>query len=153
MTTNAELEFWCYCLELVFLLQSVLARHSLGWRTSQELHFGETPDISMFRFVFWCPVWYYAPRWSFPKSKMLPGRYLGIAQNTGDAFCFLILTECEDGKPRQVIARSVVRRRYPRERPPLVEKTRSKRLFFFIRVTDAPHWRIHHKRMLFQLWT
>jgi predicted outer membrane repeat protein len=54
MTTNAELEFWCYCLELVFLLQSVLARCSLSCRTSQELHFGETPDISMFWFVFWC---------------------------------------------------------------------------------------------------
>jgi hypothetical protein len=73
MTINAELEFWCYCLELVLLLQSVLAHRSLGWHTLQELHFGETSDISMFWFVFWCPVWYYAPWCSFPKSKMLPG--------------------------------------------------------------------------------
>ncbi len=49
---------------------------------------------------------------------MLPGQYLGIAQNTGDAFCFLILTESEDGKPRQIIAGSVVCQRYPREHPP-----------------------------------
>ncbi len=48
MTSNAALEFWCYCLELVFLLQSVLARCSLGSCKSQELHYGEMPDISMF---------------------------------------------------------------------------------------------------------
>ena len=98
LVTGAKLVFWCYCLEYVTLLQSVLAHCSLGWQTSQELHFGEMPNISMFRFVFWCPVWYYAPRCSFPKSKMLPGHFLGIAQNTGDAFCYLILTENEDDK-------------------------------------------------------
>jgi hypothetical protein len=81
----------------------------------------------MFRFEFWCPVWYYAPKQSFPKSKMLRGRFLGIAKNVGDAFCFLVLTNPDDtNEPQQVIARTVVRRRYPRENPPVVVKTRSK---------------------------
>ncbi|KAI2506167.1 hypothetical protein MHU86_8302 [Fragilaria crotonensis] len=77
----------------------------------------------MFRFSFWQPVWYYQPRQSFPKTKMLKGRFLGIAQNIGDAFCFLILTQPEpdDDSQPQVLARSVIRKRYPRELPPIVE--------------------------------
>ena len=45
---------------------------------------------------------------------MLDGRFLGIAQNIGDAFCFLILTEPEgeDDSAPQVLARSVIRKRY-----------------------------------------
>jgi hypothetical protein len=75
-----------------------------------ELHYSDTPNISMFRFEFWCPVWYYAPKQSFPKSKMLCGWFLGIAKNVGDAFCFLVLTDPNDTKkPQQVIARMVVR--------------------------------------------
>ncbi len=48
VATKVELEFWCYCLEHMTLLQSVIARHHLGWQTLHELHFGDTPDISMF---------------------------------------------------------------------------------------------------------
>jgi hypothetical protein len=63
---------------------------------------------------------------------MLRGRFLGIAKNVGDVFCFLVLTNPDDtNKPQQVIARMVVRRRYPRENPPVVEKTRSKKLNFY----------------------
>jgi hypothetical protein len=62
------------------------------------------------------PIWYYNPRQPFPNPKMLKGRFLGVAQNVGDAFCFLILTQPEgDNAPTpQVLARSVIRRRYPR---------------------------------------
>jgi hypothetical protein len=77
----------------------------------------------MFRFIFWEPIWYYNPRQAFPKPKMLKGRFLGIAQNIGDAFCFLILTQPEVGDTTspQVIARSVVRRRFACEEAPVVE--------------------------------
>ena len=132
--TQADLRYWCYCLEYVALLQSVTARRKLGWRTPHERHFGNTPDISAFRFIFWQPVWYYAPKSSFPHSKMLPGRFLGIAPATGDAFCFLVLTELSDGRTGtlQVLARSVVRRRHPREEAPIVEeKPGSYKLTFF----------------------
>jgi hypothetical protein len=43
---NADLEFWCYCLEHMCSLQSVIA-HRLRWRTLHELHYGDTPNISM----------------------------------------------------------------------------------------------------------
>ena len=54
---------------------------------------------------------------------MLKGRFLGIAPNIGDAFCFLILSQPDnetEGSP-QVLARSVIRRRYPRAEQLLVE--------------------------------
>lgn len=115
--TGAPLSYWCFALEYVCLIRSVLARRSLDWLTPHEKHWGERPDISVFRFTFWEPVWYYHPRQAFPKPKMLKGRFLGVAQNVGDVFCFLILTEPEgDGltDPPQVLARSVIRRRFAR---------------------------------------
>ena len=114
--TGCPLSFWCFALEYVCLLRTVLARRSLNWITPHGAHWGDRPDISVFRFTFWEPIWYYNPRQSFPKPKMLKGRFLGIAQNVGDAFCFLILTQPEgDAAPApQVLARSVIRRRYPR---------------------------------------
>jgi len=91
------------------LFDSTLARHSLGWRSPYECHWGDTPDISVFRFPFWSEVWYYSPSNQFPQSKMLPGQFLGIAQNVGDAFCYLVLTEPMDASTApQVIARSVI---------------------------------------------
>ena len=116
--TGCPLQFWCFALEYVCLLRSVLARRSLNWSTPHETHWGDRPDISVFRFTFWEPIWYYQPRQSFPQSKMLKGRFLGIAQNIGDAFCFLILTQPESDETNvspQVIARSVIRRRFLRD--------------------------------------
>jgi hypothetical protein len=115
--TGAPLPYWCFAIEYVCLLRSVLARRSLDWMTPHERHWGERPDISVFRFTFWEPIWYYAPRQSFPKPKMLKGRFLGVAPNVGDAFCFLVLTDPEgDGLSElpQVLARSVIRRRFLR---------------------------------------
>lgn len=77
--TGCPLPYWCFALEYVCLLRTVLARRSLEWSTPHERHWGARPDISMFRFTFWQPVWYYQPRQSFPKPKMLKGRFLGIA--------------------------------------------------------------------------
>ncbi len=117
--TGCPLEYWCFALEYACLLRTVLARRSLNWSTPHGVHWGDRPDISVFRFTFWEPIWYYQPRQSFPKPKMLKGRFLGVAQNIGDAFCFLILTQPEgdDDSSPQVLARSVIRRRYPRELP------------------------------------
>ena len=120
--TGCPTNYWCYALEYVCLVRTVLARRSLNWWTPHEAHWGERPDISRFRFTFWQPIWYYQPRQAFPRSKMLKGRFLGIAQNIGDAFCFMILTQPagDDTSSPQVLARSVIRRRYAREDPPIV---------------------------------
>jgi hypothetical protein len=121
--TRCPPQYWCFALEYVCLLRTVLARRSLDWSTPHETHWGERPDISMFRFTFWQPVWYYHPRQSFPRTKMMKGRFLGVAQNIGDAFCFLVLTQPEgdDDSAPQVLARSVIRKRYPREESPVVD--------------------------------
>ena len=107
LVTGAPLEFWCYALENIALLQLVIAHWNLNWESPHTLHFGDTPDISVFRFVFWSPMWYYAPSNSFASSKMLPGRFIRIARNVGDAFCFLIVVHDDDPDKCKVIARSV----------------------------------------------
>ena len=84
--TGAPLDYWCFCIEYVVVLNSILARKSLGWRTAHELYWGDISDISMFRFCFWQPVWYYNPNVAFPSPKMLKGRFLGFAQNVADSF-------------------------------------------------------------------
>ena len=66
-------------------------------------------------------MWYYAPSNSFPHSKMLPGRFVGIACNVGDAFCFLIVIHDDDPDQCKVIACSVIRCQYPREPPPTMD--------------------------------
>jgi hypothetical protein len=79
------------------------------------------------------------PCQAFPKTKMLKGRLLGIAQNVGDAFCFLILMQPEsdsDCSP-QVLARSVIRRRYTSDEPTVVERTRSPSTSFAIFKSDG----------------
>jgi hypothetical protein len=52
---------------------------------------------------------------------------LGIAQNIGNAFCFLILTqpEADNNSQPQVLAQSVIRKRYPWELLPVVERNSS----------------------------
>ena len=72
LVTGAALKFWCYALEYIALLQSVIAHQNLNWESPHTLHFGDTPHISIFHFIFWSPIWYYAPSNSFPNSKMLP---------------------------------------------------------------------------------
>ena len=56
LVTGAPLSFRCYALEYIALLQSVIAHWNLNWETPHTLHFGDTPDISVFRFVFWSPI-------------------------------------------------------------------------------------------------
>ena len=124
--TGAPLQYWCFALEYMSLVRSVLARRSLQWKSPQhECHWGERPDISVFRFIFWQPIWYYNPRQSFPNPKMLKGRFLGVAQNVGDAFCYLILTvpEPDSMETPQVLSRSVIRPRYSMAREEATQNT------------------------------
>jgi Reverse transcriptase (RNA-dependent DNA polymerase) len=124
LVTGAPLTYWCFALEFVAHARTMLARRSLGWRTPHEKMFHETPDISMFRFPFYCPIWYYTPRATFPHAKMMPARFLGIERRSGDSFCFLIVTEPEDESTSpQFLVRSVIRRRFPHQDAPLYSET------------------------------
>ena len=55
--TGTPLEYWCFALEYVCLLRTVIARRSLDWMSPHEKFWGERPDISVFRLVFYQPIW------------------------------------------------------------------------------------------------
>ena len=77
---------------------------------------GDTVDISIFRFPWFAPVWFYHPRVNFPVDKMLPGYFLGIKDNVGDTFSFYIVSTGQVNRPRpRVDVRSVVRLRDPQD--------------------------------------
>jgi hypothetical protein len=99
-------KFWALCsLYVVFLLNRI-ANPELNWRTPMEACFGITPDLSpLLIHSFFDKVYYLDAEVPFPQSKEKLGRFVGIAENTGDALTFLIYIEGTE----QVIARSVIR--------------------------------------------
>ena len=52
---------------------------------------GETPDISIFCFSWFSPVWFYASHLYFPTDRMRPVFILVIAHNVGDVFSYELL--------------------------------------------------------------
>ena len=97
-----------YCCDV----HNVLANRQLKWRTPLEVNEGHTPDISMFRFHFWEPIWYFDPKTKQPQNNLRKGRWLGIAKSSGDAMTYYIETEKEKGQGRNVVLiRSVIRSR------------------------------------------
>ena len=61
----------------------------------EKLH-GKTSNISMFRFGFWAPVWYYEPTAKFPAPNFLPARHLGTASEHGNYFTYKVWTLPDD---------------------------------------------------------
>ncbi len=110
--SKVPLVFWCYCMEFIVDCLNHTALKKLGWKTPMEKLFGNTPDISMFRFVFWEKVLYFDPMARFPEASFLPGRFVGIAWNHGDAFTYRIWSEPNGDwtKGRELI-RNVVKTR------------------------------------------
>ena len=85
---------WLECAKWLADVHNVVADESLGWRSPLECRHGTTPDISAYiMFSFWEPVYYLEPTTPHPHSKELPARFLGVAENSGDALTFRILTE------------------------------------------------------------
>ena len=115
-TPWAPPSYWCYAVDYINETNGFLARGSIGWKIPNEILLGETGDISVFRFKWFSPVWYYAPEVSYPADKMLPGFVLGIAPTVGDGFSYIILPK-KDYKDiphyrnPTTIVRSVVRSR------------------------------------------
>ena len=73
--------------------------------------YGDTSDISVFRFAWFCPIWYYDPV-SFPHTKMKKGFFLNVAFSVGDAFTYVIMPEAQLKRSRPItLVRSVIRRR------------------------------------------
>jgi hypothetical protein len=127
MTTHsAPSRYWDYAVECTMELINHTAVRRLSWRTPYEVLHGDTPDISVFRFIFYEPTYYLEPNIQFPNPNMLPGRFLGIARTTGDSFTFIIETV---GKIRNIaLHRSIIRRRDPINKDPYSEYQEEKPL-------------------------
>jgi hypothetical protein len=103
--TGAPKVMWLLCMMYVVFLLNHLAHEKINWRTPIEAAFGVTPDVSaLLCFQFYEPVVYFQPDASFPGSKEKFGRFVGFAENVGDALTFKILTD-----DTKVIHRSNVR--------------------------------------------
>ena len=127
--TGSPDNLWAFCTRYVVYILNRMAHPDLEWRTPLEKCFGETPDISnILHHCFFDKVLYYCPYESFPTTKEKIGRFIGFAENTGDALTYVILTEDDE-----VLHRSVVRtasdniRAYPSD---TIQKDR------FLRLTD-----------------
>ena len=103
--TGAPNYLWAVCSMYVVYLFNHLAQPGLKWRTPIEACYGYTPDISsLLQFSFFQKVYYLGAEIPFPSSKEKDGRFLGIAENVGDAMTFWIWTEDTE----KLIARSVI---------------------------------------------
>ena len=70
---------------VVYILNH-LAHSQLNGQTPIYAAFGTTPDISaLLLFYFYQRVLYHQKNTPFPGSKELSGRFVGIAENVGDA--------------------------------------------------------------------
>jgi hypothetical protein len=88
---NTPQRFWCYASKYAVELTNHMAARCIKWRTPYEVLHGDTPDISVFKFSFFEPIFYLNPHATFPQLSMLPGCFLGIARTTGDSFTFIII--------------------------------------------------------------
>ena len=103
----------------------ILARKSLNWRTGEECLVGKTSDISLFRFPWFSPIWYYNGKEKMPRVKMKAGFFLGYADHCGDFFTYQVLPEKKLKTPRGKnlhLHRSVIRIRNLKDDPPSVEE-------------------------------
>jgi hypothetical protein len=93
-------------------VHNVAANRKLDWRSAKERKTGYTPDISMFRFHLWEPIWYYEPHTKQPSNSLKKARWLGFAHSAGDALTYFIEPEHDDPTKRNVIlVRSIIRTR------------------------------------------
>ena len=104
--SGAPPKTWLLALAYICFVQNHTAYDSLNGRTPTEWLLGYTPDITvLLQFHFWEPIYYAKYDGKFPSDGTeCLGRFVGIAENVGNAMSFKVLTE--EGK---VIVRSVIR--------------------------------------------
>jgi len=115
-TPHAPISYWCFAAQFLDKVRRFLSKESLDGRCGNEMMYGDTPDISIFRFPWFAPVWFYNPTLSFPQDRMMPGFFLDIADNTGDGFSYLVLpvksyNDISSARNPVTLVRSVLRKR------------------------------------------
>ncbi|MGH7974690.1 MAG: hypothetical protein ACREBR_04130, partial [bacterium] len=104
--TRTPESLWLLCMQYVVYLLNHLALPTLKQRTPVEVAFGNTPDIShLLQFSWYERVYIYDKGASFPETKERLGRYVGPAENCGDALTYKVLLSDTD----QIVKRSVLR--------------------------------------------
>lgn len=104
-SNNTPSEFWCYAIEWAARIRSYTAHDSinLGSRTPEEHITGTTPDISEYIHFTWSQwIWYKEPT-PFPGTDVHLGKWMGVAQDVGQAMTYWVLTS-----KRTIIARSSI---------------------------------------------
>jgi hypothetical protein len=92
--TGSPNSLWALCSFYMVYILNHLANPDLNLRTPEEVHFGITPDISaLLLFTFYQRIYYLDAEIPYPNSKEKARRFVGIAENVGDAMTFWILTE------------------------------------------------------------
>jgi hypothetical protein len=93
---------------------------SLKDRTPMEALTGDTPDISVFRYYFWEPVWFMQiPGARQKEQRWVKGRFLGVAWSVGDNMCYEVAPDPgEDTSMQRVVCRSLVVPRATEENHP-----------------------------------
>ena len=119
--TGTPAKMWLLCLMYVVYLQNHLATESIGWKTPLEAATGQKADVSaLLQFRWWEPVYYLADARTYPtESREKLGRWVGVAENQGDALTYQVLDDIS-GK---VIVRSNVRSALNDEHPNLRAET------------------------------
>ena len=103
--TGAPENTWLFCAQWLASIHNYTSQESLDWKTPFEKRHGYTPDISAYLlFPFWDKIYYLDTEQKYPYTKELPGHFLGVAENVGDALTFNILAQNQ-----QVLTRSVIR--------------------------------------------
>ena len=92
------------------------AHKSNNWRTPLQAVDGETPDISVFRFKFYEPIWFLHGPSQLATRKWVKGRFLGIAWNTGDQMCYRVVEDLKGSN--RTFHRSIVVSRFAGENAP-----------------------------------
>jgi hypothetical protein len=91
-------------------LHNVSANRKLDWCSANERKTGYTPDILMFRFHLWEPIWYYELRTKQPENSLKKARWLGFAHSAGDDMTYFIEPGQDDKSKRALIlVRSIIK--------------------------------------------
>ena len=103
--TNCPGYLWYHATTYSAYLLNHTASRRLGWKTPMEKAFGVTPDISaLLQYAFYEPIYYHDSETSFPHTREHAGRFLGIAENIGDALTYVVLDSANN-----ILIRSVLR--------------------------------------------
>jgi hypothetical protein len=103
--TGAPGHVWLHAMQYLAEIHNVTSDETLEWRTPKSVRVGTQTDISPYlQYQFWEPAVFLDTEEKFPSTKEKLGRWVGVAQNVGDFFCWKIYDELTE----TIIERSTI---------------------------------------------